>query len=153
MATEVVLFSEPRLWVSKLVSKLETGNWIHEKTSFKLLQQVSLRASITLNKNPPSVAALLRRTGRYSASEPAYPEACLAGRPALSVALWLWVSLFKSLARFLDSAALRSKWQNYWWLLCVLCGYILLCLSGFVAMSKLCKTNPIRRALPGNPKH
>ena len=33
MATEVVLFSEPRLWVSKLVSKLETGNWIHEKTS------------------------------------------------------------------------------------------------------------------------
>jgi len=59
MAAEDVLFSEPRLWVSKLVSKLETGNWIHEKTSVKLLQQVSLRASITLNKN------------RYSASEPA----------------------------------------------------------------------------------
>ena len=44
MGAEIDLFLEPRLWVSKLVSKLETGNWylrhwIHEKTK--------LRASMT----------------------------------------------------------------------------------------------------------
>jgi hypothetical protein len=44
MGAEIGLFLEPRLWVSKLISKLETGNWylmhwIHEKNK--------LRASMT----------------------------------------------------------------------------------------------------------
>ena len=39
MGAEIDLFLEPRLWVSKLISKLETGNWIHEKNK--------LRASMT----------------------------------------------------------------------------------------------------------
>jgi len=44
MGAEIDLFLEPRLWVSKLISKLETGNWylrhwIHEK--------YKLRASMT----------------------------------------------------------------------------------------------------------
>jgi hypothetical protein len=39
MGAEIYLFLEPRLWVSKLISKLETGNWIHEKNK--------LRASMT----------------------------------------------------------------------------------------------------------
>jgi len=39
MGAEIGLFLEPRLWASKLISKLETGNWIHEKNK--------LRASIT----------------------------------------------------------------------------------------------------------
>jgi len=39
MGAEIDLFLEPRLWVSKLVSKLETGNLIHEKNK--------LRASMT----------------------------------------------------------------------------------------------------------
>ena len=39
MGAEIVLFLEPRLWVSKLISKLETGNWIHEKN--KLLASMT----------------------------------------------------------------------------------------------------------------
>ena len=39
MGAEIDLFLEPRLWASKLISKLETGNWIHEKNK--------LRASMT----------------------------------------------------------------------------------------------------------
>ena len=39
MGAEIGLFLEPRLRVSKLISKLETGNWIHEKNK--------LRASMT----------------------------------------------------------------------------------------------------------
>jgi len=31
MGAEIDLLLEPRLWVSKLISNLETGNWIHEK--------------------------------------------------------------------------------------------------------------------------
>ncbi|MHC4171576.1 MAG: hypothetical protein ACYTBX_17310 [Planctomycetota bacterium] len=85
MAAEVVLFSESRLWVSKLVSKLETGNWIHEKTSFKLLQQVSLRASITLNKN------------RYSASERAF------------VAMSRFIQIIGQISRLPRSTALRAE--------------------------------------------
>jgi len=45
MGAEIGLFLEPHLWVSKLISKLETGNWylrhwIHEKNK--------LRASMTI---------------------------------------------------------------------------------------------------------
>jgi len=45
MGAEIGLFLEPHLWVSKLISKLETGNWylrhwIHEKNK--------IRASMTI---------------------------------------------------------------------------------------------------------
>jgi len=39
MRAEIGLLLESRLWASKLISKLETGNWIHEKNK--------LRASMT----------------------------------------------------------------------------------------------------------
>jgi len=39
MGAEIDLFLEPRLWVSNLISKMETDNWIHEKNK--------LRASMT----------------------------------------------------------------------------------------------------------
>jgi len=35
MGAEIGLFLEPRLWVSKLISKLETDNWIHEKNKIR----------------------------------------------------------------------------------------------------------------------
>jgi len=35
MGAEIDLFLEPRLWISKLISKLETGNWIHEKNKIR----------------------------------------------------------------------------------------------------------------------
>jgi len=48
MGAEIDLFLEPRLWVSKLISKLETGNWylrhwIHEKNKL----QASMTSVVT----------------------------------------------------------------------------------------------------------